>query len=218
VTDGPEDGRRRERIEHSLVATGRGDDGTTGLLFGGRVSKDDPRTEAYGTIDEAVTALGVARSELLELAAGGGLPPSLDAVGETILRIQRELFVVAAELATNPDARDKLRDGVTRVDEQMVIRVEEQLREAEAGITLGNEFVVPGATRLSALVEVARTVVRRGERRAIGLRDAGHVPGPWLIPYLNRLADYLWVLARTIEAAQAVQPEHLVARLRYPSS
>lgn len=218
MTDGPEDGRRRERIQNSLVATGRGDDGTTGLLFGGRISKDDPRTEAYGTVDEAVAALGVARAEVLDLTHKGGLPKGLVTLEETILRIQRELFVVAAELATNPDARAKLRDGVTQVDEGMVIRVEEQLREAEAGMTLGNEFVVPGATRLSALVEVARTVVRRAERRAIGLHEAGHAPGPWLVPYLNRLADYLWVLARSIETAQAAEPQHLVARLRSPAS
>ena len=200
------------------VYTRTGDDGTTGLLFGGRVSKDDPRTEAYGTIDEAVAALGVARAEVTDLAAEGRLPAPLAALGETILSIQRELFVVAAELAANPDAQDKLRDGVTRVLVAMVIRIEELLHDAEAGITLGNEFVVPGATRLSALVEVARTVVRRGERRAIGLRDARHTPGTWLIPYLNRLADYLWVLARVIESAQAAQPEHLVARLRSPAS
>jgi cob(I)alamin adenosyltransferase len=218
VTDEPADRGRRERIENSLVATGRGDDGTTGLLFGGRVSKGDPRTDAYGTVDEAVAALGVARAEVLDLARAGMLPASLASLNETLLRVQRELFVVAAELATNPDARDKLRDGVTRVDEAMVIRVEEQLREAEAGITLGNEFVVPGASRLSALVEVARTVVRRAERRAISLSGAGHAPGPWLIPYLNRLADYLWILARVIEVDQAAQPEHLVARLRSPAS
>jgi len=218
VTDEPTDSRRRERIQNSLVATGRGDDGTTGLLFGGRVSKSDPRTDAYGTVDEAVAALGVARAEALELARDGRLPGSLGSLNETLLRIQRELFVVAAELATNPDAREKLRDGVTRVDEAMVIRVEEHLKEAESGITLGNEFVVPGASRLSALVEVARTVVRRAERRAIGLSAAGHAPGPWLIPYLNRLADYLWILARVIESDQAAQPEHLVARLRGSAS
>ena len=218
MTEGPADGRRRERIQDSLVATGHGDDGTTGLLFGGRVSKDDPRTEAYGTVDEAVAALGVARAEVSDLARDGRLPEPLAALGETLLRIQRELFVVAAELATNPDARQKLRDGVTRVDEAMVIGVEEQLHEAEAGLTLGNEFVVPGASHLSAQVEVARTVVRRAERRAIGLSAAGHEPGPWLVPYMNRLADYLWVLARQIELAQAADPAHLVARLRGPSS
>lgn len=218
MTQEPADGRRRERIQNSLVATGRGDDGTTGLLFGGRVSKSDPRTEAYGTIDEAVAALGVARAEVLELARDDRLPASLTPLGGTLLRIQRELFVVAAELATHPDSRNRLRDGVTRVDEAMVIRMEEQLKEAEAGITLGNEFVVPGASRLSALVEVGRTVVRRAERRAIGISEPGQSPESWLIPYLNRLADYLWILARVIEVDQAAQPEHLVARLRSPAS
>lgn len=214
MTDEPGGTGRRERIRDSLVATGRGDDGTTGLLFGGRVSKDDPRTEAYGTIDEAVAALGLARAEAIELTSRGELPGPLADLADTILRIQRELFVVAAELATNPDARDRLRDGVTKVDESMVIRLEEELHSAEEGLTLGNEFVVPGATRLSAQMEVARTVVRRAERRAIGLTDAGHAPGPWLIPYLNRLADLLWVMARRIESAQAAAPEHLVRRLR----
>lgn len=208
----------RERIEHSQVATGRGDDGTTGLLFGGRVSKDDPRTEAYGTIDEAVAALGVARAEAADLSAAGKLPATLAPLAETLLRMQRELFVVAAELATHPDAIGRLRDGVTRVDEAMLIRLEEQLRAAEAGMTLANEFVVPGASRLSSLVEVSRTVVRRAERRSVALSHAGELHGRWLIPYLNRLADYLWVVAREIEIAQAAQPEHLLSRLRGTAS
>jgi cob(I)alamin adenosyltransferase len=218
VTDEPGGTGRRERIRDSLVATGRGDDGSTGLLFGGRVSKDDPRTEAYGTIDEGVAALGLARAKATELAARGELPATLSELGESLLRIQRELFVVAAELATNPDARGRLKDGVTQVDERMVIRLEEDLAVAEDGLTLGNEFVVPGATVLSAQLELARTVIRRAERRAIGLSEEGHVPGPWLIPYLNRLADLLWVLARRVEAAESAEPAHLLARLRQPAS
>jgi cob(I)alamin adenosyltransferase len=218
VTDEPGGTGRRERIRDSLVATGRGDDGTTGLLFGGRVSKDDPRTEAYGTVDEAVAAMGVARARLDALYARDQLPEQLAGLAEAILRMQRELFVVAAELATRADARDRLRDGVTRVDESMVIRLEEDLQAAETGLTLGNEFVVPGASELSAQIEVARTIVRRAERRAIGLSEAGHAPGPWLIPYLNRLADLLWVLARRIEAAERAEPAHLIARLRATES
>ena len=89
----------------SIIATGRGDDGTTGLLYGGdRVPKDDPRTEAYGTIDEAVAALGVARAELGIKIQYGTLPQDLAGLADLILRIQRELFVVAAELATTPGA------------------------------------------------------------------------------------------------------------------
>ncbi len=109
------------------MATGKGDDGTTGLLYGGRIAKDDPRTEAYGTVDEAVAALGVARAELT--AAG------LLELAESVLRWQRELFVVGAELATNPTARDRLQDGVTRVSEQMLDSVEEALRGYEERMT-----------------------------------------------------------------------------------
>jgi cob(I)alamin adenosyltransferase len=193
---------RRDAIASSLVATGRGDDGTTGLLFGGRVPKDDLRTEAYGTVDEAVAALGLARAELGVLAAAGQLPPGLADLPAIVLRIQRELFVVGAELAANPDALDRLADGVTRVHEPMLAGVEQLLAAAEAGIEMPREFVVPGETRLSAALELARTVLRRAERRAMTLRAAGGLPGPWLVPYLNRLADLLWVLARSAEQAE----------------
>ena len=135
----------------SAVATGRGDDGTTALLFGGeRVCKDDLRTEAYGAVDEAVAALGLARAELSEAARAGELSPDLARLAELILRIQRELFVVGAELATNPEARDQGRDDVTRVSQRMVDGMDEMLREIEGRIVLPREFVVPGETRLSA--------------------------------------------------------------------
>ncbi len=182
----------------SAVATTRGDDGTTGLLFGGpRIPKDDPRAEAYGTLDEAVAALGVAR-----VSAGGLAIPSGD-LATLLLRLQRELFVVGAELATTPDARDRLEDGRTRVSEAMVGDVERLLLELEAAITMPAEFVVPGETATSAAIEVARTIVRRAERRAVALKREGHVPGDHLLPYLNRLADLLWVLARAAEQAEA---------------
>ena len=195
-------GGRRERIADSAVATGKGDDGTTGLLFGGRISKDDARAEAYGTIDEAVACLGLARAELAAMAALGGVPGSITGLGDTILRLQRELFVAGAELATNPDAWDRLRDGETRVDEPMLIGLEELLTTAEAGARMPREFVVPGASRLSAALELSRTVVRRAERRVIALDQERLVPGAWLMPYLNRLADLLWVLARLAEQAE----------------
>src|SRR3712207_3970134 len=126
----------------SAVATGRGDDGTTGLLFGGdRIRKDDPRAEAYGTIDEAVAALGLARAELGIKVQYGVLSPSLGGLGDLVLRLQRELFVVAAELATNPDARDKAEEGSTRVSAAMVGGLDELLRETEAHVELPREFV-----------------------------------------------------------------------------
>ncbi len=182
----------------------RGNDGTTGLLFGGdRIAKDDPRTEAYGTIDEAVAALGLARANLGVKRRIGTLSPSLGGLGDLILRFQRELFVVGAELATNPAAWDRLEDGRTRVSAAMLGEVERILVEAEAAITLPTEFVVPGETVTSAALELARTILRRAERRAVALRRDGLVPGDYLVPYINRLADLLWVLARAAEQAES---------------
>jgi cob(I)alamin adenosyltransferase len=189
----------------SAVATGRGDDGTTGLLFGGdRVRKDDLRTDAYGTLDESVAALGLARAELSMKEQYGVLSPGFGSLGDLILRLQRELFVAGAELATNPEARDKQRDGETRVSAAMLEGLETVLREMERGIELPREFVVPGETRVSASLELARTVVRRAERRAVTLAalDPALAAGQ-LLPYLNRLADLLWILARVAEQAEA---------------
>ena len=189
----------------SAVATGKGDDGTTGLLFGGpRVAKDDPRTEAYGTIDEAVAALGMARAELGIKKVYGVLTPSLGGLGDLVLRLQRELFVVAAELATTPEGRSKAEDGRTRVSQAMVDDIGLILAEVEAHLDLPREFVVPGETRTSAAIELARTILRRAERRAVSLsRGGGLADGSLAVPYLNRAADLLWILARAAEQAEA---------------
>ena len=206
----------RGRLD-SVVATTRGDDGTTGLLYGGeRISKDDARAEAYGTIDEAVAALGVARAQLGLKSRLGRLAPTFGDLEAVVLQLQRELFVAAAELATNPAAWDRLEDGRTRVSAVMVAELERMLLEAEHRITMPREFIVPGETPTSAALEVARTVVRRAERRAVGLHRDGLVPGSHLLPYLNRLADLLWVLARAAEAAEARQavPARTAARAR----
>ena len=198
---------RRSRIRGSAVATGRGDDGTTGLLYGGeRIFKDDARAEAYGTIDEAVAALGLARAELGLMRRYGVLPSAFAGSTDLVLRLQRELFVAGAELAANGAAWDRLEDGTTRVSEAMVTGLEEVLADLEQHVGVPREFVVPGETRLSAAFEVARTVVRRAERRAVTLQRAGLLPGEWLLAYLNRLADLLWVLARAAEAAETVPP------------
>jgi cob(I)alamin adenosyltransferase len=208
----PSTGRaRRETIAGSAVATGAGDDGTTGLLYGGRVGKDSLAVEAYGTIDEVVAALGSARAEL------DALPPrTLAELPALILRIQRELFVAGAELATGVDAIDRLQDGVTRVDESMVLAVEADLATWESRVTMPREFVLPGATRLSAALELARVTARRAERRVVALGHAGHPLGPWLVPWVNRVADLLWVLARAAEAAEgeAVTPARPERRRR----
>jgi cob(I)alamin adenosyltransferase len=196
----------KEPIE-SAVATGRGDDGSTGLLFGGeRISKDDARTEAYGTIDEAVAALGLARAELGLKDQLGVLSPAFGDLPDVILRLQRELFVAAAELATNPDAWPRLEDGRTRISQQMVDGLDELLSQAERRVEMPHEFVVPGETRTSAALELARTIVRRAERRAVSLDRQRLIPGPHLLPYLNRLTDLLWVLARAAEQAEARTP------------
>lgn len=193
---------RRARLAESAVATGKGDDGTTGLLYGGRIAKDDARAEAYGTIDEAVACLGLARAEALALAAAGPLPAPIADLDLTLLRLQRDLFVAGSELATNPDAWDRLRDGETRVDEPMLDRLEAMLSAAEAVVEMPREFIVPGSTRLSAALELSRTVIRRAERRVIAVDRDRLVPGAWLMPFLNRLADLLWVLARLAEQAE----------------
>jgi cob(I)alamin adenosyltransferase len=193
-----------ERQRKSAVATKRGDDGTTGLLFGGdRVFKDDPRTEAYGVIDEAVAALGLARAELGMKDQHGSLPRVMAGMPELILRFQRELFVAGAQLATAPGAADRQKPGETRVTAEMVASLDELLAKTEAAIELPREFVVPGETRLSAALELARTIVRRAERRAVSLDRSNPAPDDQLVPYLNRLADLLWVLARAAEQGES---------------
>jgi cob(I)alamin adenosyltransferase len=200
----PASGPSARSTRPSSVATGRGDDGTTALLFGGdRIPKDDLRTEAYGTLDETVAALGLARAELDVRRRLDVLPAGLAEIETTVLRIQRELFVAGAELAANPAAWDRLRDGSTRVSAGMVAGVEAILADFEARIEFPTEFVVPGETRVSAALELARTILRRAERRAVTLERGGLVPGEHLLPYLNRLADLLWVLARAAEQAEA---------------
>jgi len=201
VTDGS--GRAGPGFD-SAVATGKGDDGTTGLLYGGeRIAKDDPRAEAYGTIDEAVATLGLARAELGLKQQLGVVPPGLAGIADLLLRIQRELFVAAAELATNPGAWNRLEDDRTRVSASMVDGIDVLLRDFESHVEMPREFVVPGESRASAAIEIARATLRRAERRVVALKRDGLIPGPHLLPYLNRLADLLWVLARAVEQAES---------------
>src|SRR5438105_14887013 len=144
------------------IYTKRAEDGTTGLLYGGRVSKADPATEAYGTVDEAVADLGLARA----LAAGSG-------IADELLRIQRDLFVVGADLATNPEERSKLEPGVSLVTAGMVDRLESLIDGVVERHPLPEEFVVPGANQVSAALDVARASVRRAERRTVELGGSG---------------------------------------------
>jgi cob(I)alamin adenosyltransferase len=166
------------------IYTKTGDDGTTGLLYGGRVSKDDAATEAYGTTDEAVAALGVAR------AASDG------AIAEEILALQRELFVVGADLATNPAERAKLEPDVSLVTPEMTERLERRIDELVAERALPNAFVVPGANAAGAALDLARSVIRRAERAVVALERDGREVNPEVRRYLNRLSDLVFVLAR----------------------
>ena len=169
------------------VYTRTGDDGTTGLFHGGRVPKDAVGPAAYGAVDEAVSALGLARAE-----AGRG--SELDAL---LVGLQRELFVLAAELATAPERRSRLEPGTTAVTEAMVAALEPVIDDVTARFDPPKEFVLPGETRLAAALDLARTVVRRAERAAVSATAAGWLgPESFVVPYLNRLADLVYTLAR----------------------
>jgi len=171
------------------IYTRRGDDGSTGLFHGGRVPKDDTGPEAYGAVDEAVAALGTARA----LSSGD--------TAAAILEVQRSLFVVGAELATAPEHRDKLVDGQSRATRSMVDELEGRIDEIEARVGMPSEFVVPGGTAVAGALDVARTVVRRAERRAVSHLRASNIEDSQVVRYLNRLADYLYMLARSEESA-----------------
>jgi cob(I)alamin adenosyltransferase len=167
------------------IYTRGGDDGTTGLLYGGRVDKSDPRTEAYGTTDEAVAALGMARVFIAD-----------SLLADLVLRLQRELFVVGAELATATENSHKLRPGTTKVTAEMVDALEEVIDDYVARIRMPEEFIVPGESRGSSFLDFARTVIRRAERQTVAMDRAGLLSDGQVVRYLNRLADLVFVLAR----------------------
>jgi cob(I)alamin adenosyltransferase len=168
------------------IYTRKGDDGTTGLWYGGRVAKQDGRPEAYGSVDEAASALGLCRA-----AADRG-----DELYEDILRLQQELFVAGAELATAPQASERLQPGVSKVTPAMVERLEADIDRYMERVDLPPKFVVPGGTELSARLDVARSAVRRAERRVSALRHEGDLADTTVLMYLNRLSDALFAMAR----------------------
>ncbi|MBS1847033.1 MAG: cob(I)yrinic acid a,c-diamide adenosyltransferase [Actinobacteria bacterium] len=172
------------------IYTRKGDDGTTGLLYGGRVGKDSPRPTAYGTVDEAQAALGVAR-------AGCERASELDGI---LIGLEHDLWVLMAELATAPGNRHKLTPGKNMVTAEMVTALEERIDDLTARFDQPTEFVVPGEDLVAAQLDVARCVVRRAERDALGITDD---PETQVVPYLNRLSDLCWTLARWREAAVA---------------
>jgi cob(I)alamin adenosyltransferase len=178
------------------IYTRTGDDGTTGLLYGGRVRKDDPLPVAYGDADEAQAAIGVARAGIVRGS-------ELDVL---LVSLERDLWVLMSELATAPENRDKLTPDATLVTDAMVARLERLIDEVSARFDPPTEFVIPGGSLTSARLDVARTVVRRAERSALAAVTASSR----VVPYLNRLSDLLWTLARWQEgeslASRSVAP------------
>ena len=167
------------------IYTRTGDDGTTGLFYGGRVRKDDPRPEAYGTVDEAQAAIGWARATA-NVGDGGA---ELD---EILVHTERDLWVLMAELATLPANEHKLIAGTTRVTADMVDALEPIIDRATARFDMPKDFVIPGGNPVAAALDVARTIVRRAERASLVVAS----PESHVVPYLNRLSDLLWALAR----------------------
>lgn len=189
--------RRLEVISYnsngSLVKiyTRTGDSGETSLFDNSRVSKADPRVDAYGEVDELNAWLGLVRAV--------GINPDLDA---ELVHIQRDLFAVGAQLA---DPSDRLADRVTKafVTDADVVRLEALIDRVEQEVAPLRRFILAGGVQAGAALHVARTVCRRAERRIVGLVPA---PDPLLIRYVNRLSDLLFVLARVVNQ-RAHQPE-----------
>ncbi len=172
------------------IYTKKGDDGTTSLWYGGRVPKSDARTEAYGTVDEAVSALGFARSLCGETEGE---------LARDILRVQGELFVAGAELATAPEAAERLEGGVSRITDEMVDALDGEIDRYMDRVELPPKFVIPGGTSLSAQLDLARAIVRRAERRTVALRDRDGLASDAVLRYLNRVSDLLYAMSRVAD-------------------
>ena len=175
------------------IYTKKGDDGTTGLLFGGRVRKDSWRIELNGAVDEAQAAIGLARAET---------PPNTEA-NQRLTTLARDLYVLMAEVATAPANRQKLQAGSTLVTADMVAALEAGIDDLLARFDMPSDFTVPGENRVAAALDLARTIVRRAERIAV----AEPVEGSFVVAYLNRLSDLLWAMARWLEG-----PEHVLSK------
>lgn len=176
------------------IYTKTGDDGTTGLLYGGRVRKDSTITTAYGTVDEAQAAMGVARAE----AESGS---EIDTI---LIHLERDLWILMSELATAPENRHKLKPGETLVTTEMVTALEGFIDVVMGRFELPRGFVIPGQNRLSAQLDFARTVVRRAERDVLASEMADDSAA---LIYLNRLSDLLWALARWQEGTSLIAKE-----------
>ncbi|MFL5848297.1 MAG: cob(I)yrinic acid a,c-diamide adenosyltransferase [Solirubrobacteraceae bacterium] len=168
------------------IYTRKGDDGGTTLWYGGRVPKYSGRPEAYGSVDEAASALGLARAAC---ERDSELYPD-------ILRVQNELFVAGAELATAPEASGRLEPGVSKVTTEMIDRLESDIDRYMDRVDLPPKFVIPGGSELSARLDVARAAIRRAERRVSALKDEGELADDTVLVYLNRASDAVYAMAR----------------------
>jgi cob(I)alamin adenosyltransferase len=160
----------------------KGDGGETSLLGGQRVPKFDPRPDTYGTLDEASSALGVARAMTKN-----------PVIKDILLDVQKDLLTLGAELSTLPGDLPTLK---IRIDEKCVLRIETLIDDLQKEITMKNEFIYPGETVISAQIDVGRTIIRRAERKASKLKADGIIGNDHVHQYLNRLADMLFTLAR----------------------
>ena len=168
------------------IVTKTGDQGETSLMYGRRVSKNDPRVEAYGAVDELTAAVGIARANCEDKF-----------VGEQIFAVQKDLINVMGELATLPEDRERyVKDGFHVTDAKMVDRVTAVIVDLEKEKSLyPKDWVIPGANSVSAALDFARVICRRAERKVATLKD----PNPEILRYLNRLSDFWWLLARYME-------------------
>jgi cob(I)alamin adenosyltransferase len=172
------------------IATKTGDSGETALMYGIRVSKTDPRVEAYGTVDELNAALGLVRATTGEKI-----------VQEVVLSVQKELIVLMGELAVAEGDRERyLKGGFEVVTASMVDRLTDVVNDLEINYQVDfKHWATPGHSLSSAALDLARTTCRRAERRVVGLCDDRNFVNPETIRYLNRLSDLLWLFARFIE-------------------
>ena len=167
------------------IYTKFGDLGETSLLYGGRVSKNDLHTEAYGITDEAVSAMGLARATTDD-----------PRVKDVLRDLQRELFTIAAELATEPDKYELFQQHFQPVTLEMVENLEATIDALEEDVEMPKVFILPGGSPASAAIDLARCIIRTAERRVVALREAGKLTNDLIITYLNRIGDLLFVVAR----------------------
>jgi len=174
------------------IATKTGDNGTTALMYNRRVPKNHPRVEAYGTVDELNTALGLARATAEH-----------DFVRANLLVIQKDLIVLMGELCVQPEDLPRYTaDGYFLVTPEMTAKLDALVKEIEAQNISFKGWATPGNTMNAAALDVARTVCRRAERRVCDIKSAGELRNAEIILYLNRLSDLLWLFARWVETKQ----------------